>query len=42
MDDLCFWHETQKPNLTQLKAENAELHQKLSATLKLAKEELSK
>jgi hypothetical protein len=42
MDDLRFWHETQKPNLTQLKAENAELHQKLSATLKLAKEELSK
>jgi len=42
MDDLRFWHETQKPNLNQLKAENAELHQKLSATLKLAKQELSK
>lgn len=41
MDDLRFWHTTQKPNLNQLKAENAELHQKLTATLKLAKEELS-
>ena len=41
MDDLKFWHSTQSATLTELKANNTPLYEKLKAVLKLAKEELS-